>query len=105
MIEYFQTSDRPDAVLTLPDALDVTTGYTFTIRVGNPDQAAIIEKTAGITGGAGTVTVEWDAGELDIARGLYALQLTATSGTGGAARDRVYETVIRIKPVVQPATP
>jgi hypothetical protein len=92
-LRYVKTAERPEAVLTLPDGVDVTAGYTFTLKIGTPGQAALLTKTTNITGGDGQVTIVWTAGELGaVAAGTYGLQLTAT--TGGL--DRVYEGSIAI---------
>lgn len=95
-LTYHSSAERPEAVITLSDGVDVTSGYEFTLRVGHPGQAAALEKTSGITGGDGTVTVTWSAGELDLTPADYTLQLTAT--TGGL--DRVYHGKIRILEVI-----
>lgn len=87
-LRYHRDAERPEAVLTLPDGVDVSTGYTFVVRIGRPGEEAVVEKTTGITGGDGVVTVAWAAGELaDLVKGRYTMQVTAT--TGGL--DRVYE--------------
>lgn len=90
LLTYHISAERPEAVITLPDALDVSTGYTFSLKIGHVGSAALLTKTTGITGGVGTVTVAWTAGELAgaLAGGVrYTAQLTCT--TGGL--DRVYE--------------
>ena len=93
VLRYHKTADRPEAVLTLPDGIDITSGYTFSVKIGNPGSAATVTKTSGITGGVGAATVAWTAGELaTLAVGSYTLQFTAT--TGGL--DRVYECRLQI---------
>lgn len=97
MLTYHATADRPEAVLTLPDGADVTSGYTFTLKIGNPGSVALVTKTSNITGGAGQVTVAWVAGELAaLDPGIYSLQLAAT--TGGL--DRIYDTTFVVRDVV-----
>jgi hypothetical protein len=102
-LEYHITAERPDAVLTLPDDLDVTSGYTFSVRIGRRGQEALLDKTTGITGGDGFVTVSWTAGELASigAAGGYLLTLTVT--TGGL--DRVYECGFGLTGVVVEPSP
>lgn len=98
LLSYHLTAERPEAVITLPDALDVTTGYTFSLKIGHVGSAALLTKTAGITGGNGTVTVAWAAGELAgaLTKGSYTVQLTVT--TGGL--DRVYEGTFNARGVI-----
>jgi hypothetical protein len=94
---YHRTAERPEAVLTLPDGVDVSSGYSFSLKIGNKGQAALVTKTTNITGGAGEVTVAWTAGELaNLPAGVYTLQLTATVG----GLDRVYETTFVADEVV-----
>jgi hypothetical protein len=95
-LRYHKTAERPEAILTLPDEVDVTSGYTFSLKIGQRGQAATLTKTTNITGGDGFVTVAWTAGELANLSGTYVLQLTAT--TGGL--DRVYECQFQIADVV-----
>jgi hypothetical protein len=96
-LRYHKTAERPEATLTLPDDADVSSGYTFSLKIGQRGAAASLTKTTNITGGDGFVTVAWVAGELAaLAVGTYVLQLTAT--TGGL--DRVYECNFQIADVV-----
>ena len=96
-LTYHSSAERPEAVITLPDALDVSTGYTFSLKIGHNGSAALLTKTTGLTGGDGSVTVAWAAGELAaLDPGRYTVQLTATTGT----LDRVYQGTIRILDVI-----
>jgi hypothetical protein len=92
-LTYHATAARPAAELWLLDddgsLIDFSSGYTFTLRVGAKDEAAILTKTTGITGAAGAgveptgtpnVVITWTAGELDIVRAAHWFQLTATTG-------------------------
>jgi len=82
------------------DLIDFSSGYTFTLKLGQRGQAAELTKTTGITGALGTgtepsgvpnVTVAWSAGELaDVTPGLYEFELTARTGSS----DRVLEDTI-----------
>lgn len=88
------------------DLIDFSSGVTgWSLKIGNPGSAAVLTKTTGITGAAGTgspgsgtpnVQVVWAAGQLNITPGVYSLQLTATTAQG----DRVLSTPITIRPVV-----
>lgn len=108
-IRYHTTAERPALEMWILDddgtLIDFSTGYSFTLKIGNTGDTALLTKTTGITGaaGAGTeptgtpnVSVAWTADELDITPGAYTLQLTAT--TGGL--DRVFTTPIRITGVI-----
>lgn len=96
-LRYHATAERPDAVLGLPDGIDVSSGYTFALKIGRVGTAALLTKASGLTGGNGQVTVTWTAGELaTIPAGIYTVQLVAT--TGGL--DRVYETTMRVDGVI-----
>jgi hypothetical protein len=67
------------------------------LKIGHKGAAALVTKTTNLTGGVGSVTVAWTAGELAaLDAGLYSLQLTAT--TGGL--DRVYETTFTVLDVM-----
>ncbi len=75
--------------------IDMSSGYTFSLRIGTPGSTALLTKSSGITGAAGSgvepsgtpnVTVAFSAGELNLAAGTYAWQLTATT----SSLDRVF---------------
>jgi len=92
-LRYHATAERPEAILGLPDGVDVSSGYTFVLKIGKPGSAALLTKSSGLTGGVGQVTVTWLAGELaTLPPSLYTAQLIAT--TGGL--DRIYETTLRV---------
>lgn len=96
-LRYHKTAERPEAVLTLPDGVDVTTGYAFSLKIGQKGTVAFVTKTTGLTGGVGIVTVAWAAGELAVLpQGHYVLELTATS----AGLDRVYECILLVDDVI-----
>ncbi len=92
-LRYYQGAERPALKLWLQDddgtLIDFATGYTFELKIGLVGQAALLTKTAGIVGAAGTgveptgtpnVTVSWTSGELAITVGAYSWQLKATTG-------------------------
>lgn len=81
-LSYYRNDERPDWQATVTvngTADDMSTGYTFTVRVAtSPTATAVLTKTTNITGATGgVVTVAWAAGELDIAPGTYIATLTA----------------------------
>lgn len=82
-LTYFEGDERPDwqATVTVNGATDdMSTGYTFSVRVATDLSAsAALTKTTNITGAAsGVVTVAWAAGELALTPGQYVATLTAT---------------------------
>ena len=93
-LKYRSTAERPAAELWLFDddgtLIDFSSGYTFVFKIGVVGQTALLTKSSGITGAAGSgsepsgtpnVTVTWTAGDLTIAPGTYAWQLTATTSS------------------------
>lgn len=99
---YDRDDSLPAVVMTIAlngaEDINFASGWTFTLtlsRTGEDD----VEKTTGMTGGIGQVTVEWDPdGELDIAGGTWRLYLVCTRSADGrkfTARERVY---IRTRP-------
>jgi hypothetical protein len=93
-LQYHETAARPSAQLWLEDAdgtlVDLSSGFTFSLKIGHPGSDALLTKTTGITGAAGSgaepdgtpnCTVAWTAGELaGLDPGVYDWQLTATTG-------------------------
>jgi hypothetical protein len=109
VVRYHTTAERPSLGLWLIDddgeLIDFSSGYTFALKIGDRGSAALLAKTSGITGAAGSgveptgtpnVSVEWTAGELDITPGVYTGQLTATV----SGLDRVFEFRFEIIDVV-----
>ena len=82
--EYIVGADLADLTITWQDtdgtALDLSTGYTFSLKVGQKGSAALFTKTTGITGTSTGVTVAWaTTGELNtLAAGTHTGQITAT---------------------------
>jgi hypothetical protein len=78
--------------------IDFSTGYTFVVKVGVPGSAALLTKSAGITGAATApnVVVAWTANELAVTPGTYSLDIIATT----AGKDRIQSTPITIDQVV-----
>jgi hypothetical protein len=108
-LSYHRTAERPELRLWLIDddgtLIDLSSGYTFTFKIGQIGQTGELSKTSGITGAAGAgseptgtpnVVVAWSAGELDITPGTYSWELTATTGN----LDRVFNGTFVVKDVI-----
>lgn len=106
---FYQGAERPALSLWLFNAagslIDFSVGFTFTFKLGAPGSAAVLTKTAGITGATGAgvapsgtpnVQVVWTAGELGIPVGAYTWQLQAVT----AGLDRFFSGQLRILAVV-----
>lgn len=100
-IRYARGATRPDLNLWLYDddgsLINFTTGFSFVVRIGDLGKAALMEKTTGIIGSAGSgnedtegsepnVRVQWATGDLNIAPGEYTFQLNADAGGGTTPR-------------------
>jgi hypothetical protein len=84
IVKYLKGGEHPDIALTWRDnsgaIIDFATGHTFELKIGHGGQAALITKTAGITGAqtAPNVITIFAVNELDtIATGMYEAQLRA----------------------------
>lgn len=79
---YHRGDERPAwvATVSLNGATDdLSSGFTFSVRVQRGDATPVLTKTTNITGAAGgVVTVAWAENDLDIAPGTYKVLLTAT---------------------------
>lgn len=81
---YVKGSDLADLTVTWLDstgtAVNMATGYTFSLKVGHKGQAALFTKSSNLTGTSTGLTVAWaTSGELnDLAAGTYVIQFTAT---------------------------
>lgn len=112
-LSYHITADRPAAKLWLRDddgtLIDFSSGYTWAFKVGETGSAALLTKTSGITGAAGSgseptgtpnCTITWTAGEIAastvVAGNGYPFQLTATT----SSLDRVFEGLFVVKAVI-----
>ena len=106
---YKRNAERPAVEMWLRDddatLIDFSSGYTWTLKIGELGTTALLTKTTGIVGAAGAgseptgtpnVVVSWTAGELNLTPGTYAWVLTAT--TGGL--DRVFSGTITIEDIV-----
>lgn len=102
MLDYFRGDERPywtGTVTVSGVADDLSTGYTFTVRVATDLEAtATLTKTTGITGASGgAFTVAWAAGDLDIAPGQYVA--TCTARRTSDSKDWTVSEPVRIKPL------
>ena len=110
-ITYYQSAERPALQLWLFDEdgalIDFSTGYSFTFKLGSPGAAAVLTKTSGITGAAGSgtergggtpnVTITFAAGELAaLTAKSYTGQVTATI----SGQDRVFQFGFRLAKVI-----
>jgi hypothetical protein len=86
-LQYHRNQVRPEAKLWLLDddetLIDLSSG-TFKSRIGHKGQAALKEKTSGISGATGSgneddgvpnLTIAWTNGDLDVEPGEYTLQI------------------------------
>lgn len=87
-------AELPDWAFAWKDSLgaviDFSSGYTYTLKIGNPGSAAVYTQTDDITGAATApnVTVAFDANDLDsIPTGTYAGHLRARRGSDSKDRD------------------
>jgi hypothetical protein len=82
VLTYHRGDERPAWVPTVTlngGTDDLSTGYTFAVKVYDGSGTAALTKTTNITGApAGVVTVAWAEGELDITPGPYRVILVAT---------------------------
>lgn len=94
-MKIIRTTERPALWLwwtdTAGNLIDFSSGYTFTFKIGYPKQTALLTKTTGIVGAVGSgvrpsgvpnVVITPTTGELDIVKGVYVGQITATNGSG-----------------------
>lgn len=97
---YVKGSDLADLTVTWQDsdgtAIDMSTGYTFSTKVGVPGQAATFTKSTGHTGTTTGVTLQWaTSGELnDLAAGNHTIQITATRTSD--SRNRIQQGTLQI---------
>lgn len=100
-IRYARGATRPDTRLWIfgddKTLINFSTGYTFFVRIGNRGWPALLDKSTGITGQAGTgnkdtlgsipnLIITWASGDLDIDPGEYSLQINADAGGGTVPR-------------------
>lgn len=73
------------ATVTVNDeALNYSSGYTFTVLITDGGVTPFLTKTTGIAGAAGgVVTTSWAVDDFDIAPGTYAVLLTIRRTSDG----------------------
>jgi hypothetical protein len=97
IFEHTLGSELPDDAFEWTDAqnslINFSTGWTFQVVVGFPNQTAVLTKTTGITGAATApnVTISWADGELDdpLTAGTWPGWISATN-TAGKNRKRSF---------------
>lgn len=106
-VQYKAGSSLPNVELTWKDSdgnvRDFSAGWTFTARVGTAGQAALIQKTTGITGAAvaPNVVIAWADGELDVLpSGAHTVDVVATYAATGQRLIQSFD--IYIQPAVLP---
>lgn len=99
-VSYVKGSELADLTVTWQDssgnAVDLSSGYTFTVKVGVPGSAASFTKTTGITGTTTGVSIAWaTTAELSaLAAGLYVLQIAANRTSD--SKDRIQQFHVQI---------
>jgi hypothetical protein len=104
--EYIQGADIPDLTITwldqAGDVIDYSSGYTFSLKLGQPGQAAALTKSTGITGAATSpnITVTWAASnELNtLDAGTYTLDVIATRAAD--SKQRIMRRELRVKAAI-----
>lgn len=106
-VTYIQGAELPDIEITWTDSdgsvIDYSTGYTFTILLGQLGQAAILTKTTGIVGNntAPNIVVTWSNTEIEsLAVATYVMQITARHTASG--KDRKMHDSVTISAQVLP---
>lgn len=106
---YYRGAELNDVALTWNHPVtglytDFVSGWTFTVRVGEENVPAIIEKTAGITPAATApnILIAWAPDELEpLSDGVHLADLEARHGVSG--KDRKTRFTIEILPAVADA--
>ena len=104
---YVEGAEQPNITRDwyAPDGtlIDFASGWTFTVLVGVPGTAAVVEKTDGITGAATApnVTVNFEAGELDdLTPGRWSVQIVALHTL--TQEQRILDTALLVRPAIAP---
>lgn len=103
---YIKGAELADLAVTWQDSdgdvIDFSTGWTFSVKVGQPGEAAAFTKTTNITAAAAApnVTVAWSTtNELNsLDPGGYAVQITATRSAD--SKTRIMQTSILIRAAI-----
>jgi len=104
-VEYTIGAELPDIAISWTSesgaVIDFSTGWTFTVKVGNPGETALLTKTTTITGAAvaPNLTIAWAAGELDaVGSGAWQCQITAHNTASN--KDRIRTFVLKLLPAI-----
>jgi hypothetical protein len=104
-VEYTIGAELPDTAITWTDEsgnlINFSSGWTFTVKVGDQGKTALLTKSTGITGAAAApnLTIAWAAGELDgVGSGAWACQVTAHNTA--SAKDRIRTFSIKLLPAI-----
>src|SRR5688572_24863757 len=104
-VEYIQGAELPDIEVTWRDSdgsiIDYSTGYTFTVRVGQLGQAAVLTKVTGITGDntVPNIIISWSNTEIEsLPAATYVLEVIARHTATG--KDRKMHDSVVISPQV-----
>lgn len=108
-VTYYQGADLADLDLWWVDQqgalIDFSSGWSFLVEVGKQWRAALVSKSAGVVGAAGSgtpdtgtpnVSIVWAVAELDaVAPGDdWIVEVTATNGAGKNRKVQVDLTII-----------
>lgn len=106
-VTYIQGAELPDIEVTWRDSdgsiIDYSTGYTFTILLGQLGQVATLTKTTGIVGDntAPNLLITWSNTEIEsLAVATYVMQITARHTATG--KDRKMHDSVTISAQVLP---
>jgi hypothetical protein len=102
---YHKGAELPDAQITWRDSagaiINFSSGYTFTVKIGNAGQTALLTKTTGITGAATepNITVAWAVNDLNgLTPDTYEMDIIANFTA--TSKDRIQSAQITILDVV-----
>lgn len=103
---YVQGSDLPDLTITWRDSsnaiIDFSSGYTFSLKVGQPGLSATVTKSTGISGASTSpnVTISWStSGELNtLTPGTYIAQLIASRTSD--SKQRFFQFVLPVNAAI-----
>lgn len=97
-------AELPDTAILWPEngvPIDFSSGWTFTLKVGNGGETALLTKTTGITGASTSpnITIAWATGELEsVGSGAWECQLLAHNSVSN--KDRMHKFTIGLLPAI-----
>jgi len=99
-VTYIQGAELPDVEVTWRDSdssiINFSTGYTFTVRLGQLGQAATLTKTTGITGNnvSPNLLISWSSTEIEsLPAATYTMEIIARHVATSKDR-KMHDTVI-----------